>query len=183
MTSNVLDQDRIDGLLGRLLDGKVPGAAIAVTRAGETVFSLCHGMADLEWQRPVTPTTVFGLASLSKPFTALTVMLLARDGLLDIDAPISTYLPFDMPHAAEVRVRHLLSHTSGIPNFVLQPWFTGNVSRLDHTDEELVARFASPPLLFEPGARAASGRPCGTCCVSTAHCGTGPWSTTNCGSD
>jgi D-alanyl-D-alanine carboxypeptidase len=153
MTSPVVDVDRLDALVTRHLDGRVPGAALAVVRSGETVFSRCHGMADLEWRQPVTPTTVFRLASLSKPFTALTAMLLARDGLLDLDAPVSRYLSHPLPHAGTVRVRHLLSHTSGIPNFVVQPSFAGRTSRIDHTDEEVVARFASLPLHFEPGSR------------------------------
>jgi CubicO group peptidase (beta-lactamase class C family) len=64
------------------VDGRVPGAALAVVRSAEPLFATCYGLADLEWRRPVTPTTVFRLASLSKPFLALTIMLLEQDGLL-----------------------------------------------------------------------------------------------------
>ena len=137
----------------RQVDGRVPGAAMALVRRGEPLFAGCYGLADLEWRRPVTPTTVFRLASLSKPFTALTVLLLEQDGLLDLDAPIGEYLPGYPAHAAEVRVRHLLTHTSGIPNFTRQSDFDGKASRIDHTDGDVLARFAALPLEFEPGSR------------------------------
>lgn len=143
----------IDELVRGELDGQAPGAAIAVVRSGVALFTGCYGHADLEWRQPVTPTTVFKLASLSKPLTALTVMVLERDGLLDLDAPIAAYLPDYPRHAAEVRVRHLLTHTSGIPDFVTLPSFFSGASRLDHTDAEVRAHFADLPLEFEPGSR------------------------------
>ena len=140
-------------LAARALDGAAPGAAIAIRHGTETALSACYGHADLEWQVPVTPDTVFRLASLGKPMTALTVVLLARDGLLDLDAPLRAYLPDYPEHAAGVTVRHLLTHTSGIPNFVTAPDFASTVSRLDHTDAELRARFADLPLHWTPGER------------------------------
>ncbi len=145
--------DDLATLAVRALDGRVPGAAVAVRQGTQTVLSACYGHADLEWQIPVTPDTVFRLASLSKPMTALTVVLLARDGVLDLDAPLRAYLPEYPAHAAAVTVRHLLTHTSGIPNFVTAPDFASTISRLDHTDAELRARFADLPLHWTPGER------------------------------
>ena len=78
-----------DALLAAFVPDRVPGAALAVVRSGSPVFTHCHGMADLEWRQPVTSTTVFRLASLSKPFTALAILLLSDDGLLDVDTPIT----------------------------------------------------------------------------------------------
>lgn len=145
--------DDLPALAARALDGQVPGAALAVRRGDRTVLSACHGYADLEWRAPVTPDSVFRLASLSKPMTALTVVLLARDGVLDLDAPLRAYLTDYPAHAAAVTVRHLLTHTSGIPNFVTAPGFAATLSRLDHTDAELRARFADLPLHWAPGER------------------------------
>ncbi|GIG66818.1 serine hydrolase domain-containing protein [Phytomonospora endophytica] len=141
--------------LTSLVDEKltaVPGAAVAVRQGPEPRYRSCHGFADLEWGRPVTPTTVFRLASLSKPFTALTVRLLAAAGVIDLDAPIARHLP-DLPHGDRVTPRHLLTHTSGIPNFVTRPGFRGGITRRDHTDDEVIALFAGLPLDFEPGTR------------------------------
>lgn len=131
----------------------VPGAALAVVRDGAPVLTYCHGMADLEWRQPVTPTTVFRLASLSKPFTALTILLLTDEGLLDPDAPITKYLPDHPDHWHGITIRHLLTHTSGIPNFVLQPNFADRTSRIDHTDADVRALFSTKPLDFQPGTR------------------------------
>lgn len=143
----------VEELIAKFLTDRVPGAAVAVVRFGEPVLFGCYGLADLEWRQPVTPTTVFRLASLSKPFTALTILLLAADGLLDIDGPVTDYLPDYPAHASAVTIRHLLTHTSGIPNFVLQPGFSDRTARFDHTDSELRALFATMPLQFEPGSR------------------------------
>jgi len=153
MTLPAPDSARAADLMISHVDGRVPGAAFAMVRGGEPLFADCYGFADLEWRQPVTATTVFRLASLSKPLTALTAMLLERDGLLDLDAPIGEYLPGYPGHAAKVRVRHLLTHTSGIPNLTGDPGFAGRASRIDHTDAEVMARFAGQPLQFEPGAR------------------------------
>lgn len=140
-------------LLSQFLTDRVPGAALAVVRSGTPVLTYCHGMADVEWRQPVTPTTVFRLASLSKPFTALAVLSLADDGLLDIDAPVAKYLSDAPEHWHRVTVRHLLTHTSGIPNFVRQPDFAERTSRIDHTDADIRGLFADQPLHFEPGTR------------------------------
>ncbi len=137
-------------LLAAFLPRRVPGAALAVVRSGAPVFTHCHGMADLEWRQPVTPTTVFGLASLSKPFTALAILLLADDGLLDVAAPITEYLPDHPDRWHRITVAHLLTHTSGIPELVPRQGFD---FRVDHTDAEIRMLLAGLPLRFEPGTR------------------------------
>jgi CubicO group peptidase (beta-lactamase class C family) len=145
--------ERVHDIIDTHLARQVPGAAVAVVRGGEPIALRCAGLADLEWQCPVTPTTVFRLASLSKPFTALTTALLADDGLLDLDTPITEYLTGYPPQGRHITVRHLLTHTSGIPNFVTQPGFRGGTSRIDHADEDVLALFATKPLDFAPGSR------------------------------
>ncbi|MGC4106212.1 MAG: serine hydrolase domain-containing protein [Thermomicrobiales bacterium] len=97
----------------------VPGAAIGILRDGETAFA-SFGVTSLETGQPVTPETLFRVASISKPFTATLVMTLVNDGLLDLDAPIATYLPgvalSDGPAdwQSAITMRHLMSHTAGI---------------------------------------------------------------------
>ena len=143
----------LDEIIDRDLRPHVPGAAVAVLHAGEPVFESSVGHADLGWHEPVTPTTVFGLGSVTEPITALTVLTLVRDGLLDLDAPITAYLPGYPPSGATIRPRHLLSHTSGLVNFVTRPGFRTNVMPLDHTDAGLIALFANEPLEFPTGSR------------------------------
>lgn len=96
----------------------VVGAAVGVVRGGRMEFT-GHGSADIAANRPVTPDTVFRIASITKTFTAIAVMQLWERGLLDLDAPATDYLrayrlvPSD-PRFGPVTIRHLLTHTSGI---------------------------------------------------------------------
>ena len=102
---------------------------------------------------PVTPDTVFALASLSKPLTATTVVLLARDGLINLDAAVGDYLPEYAGPGRAALIRHLLTHTSGIPNFLTLPGFRDDAAHLDHTPAGLTEVFAALPLEFPPGSR------------------------------
>lgn len=91
-----------------------PGCAVGVFRAGEIIFSKGYGMASLEHNISLSPKSIFNLASVSKQFTALSVILLAQKGKLSIDDPIRKYLPELPEYVAAVTIRHLIHHTSGI---------------------------------------------------------------------
>lgn len=144
---------RVDALVPAMTGSGGPGAAVAVVRGGQVAYQGCFGLADVEWRQGVAPDTVFVLGSLSKPFTAMTVMLLSVDGLIDIDEPVSAYLPGYPGPGRAASVRHLLTHTSGIPNFLTVPGFRDRAAQLDHTPGELIEVFAGLPLDFAPGSR------------------------------
>ncbi|HEX9755895.1 MAG TPA: serine hydrolase domain-containing protein [Gemmatimonadales bacterium] len=91
-----------------------PGCAVGVGRNGEVVFQNGYGMANLELDVPITPASIFHVASVSKQFTALAVMLLARDGKLSLDDDIRTHLPELPDYGHRITIRHLLTHTSGL---------------------------------------------------------------------
>jgi CubicO group peptidase (beta-lactamase class C family) len=102
----------------------IPGVSIAVSRRGNPIKVEGYGMADLEHKIPVTPETVFKIGSVSKQFLATGIMLLAQEGRLSIDDPVSKYVD-DAPESWRgITLRHLLTHTSGIlregPAF--DPW-------------------------------------------------------------
>lgn len=104
---------------GWLAHSGAPGAAIALVQGGQVVWVQGYGLADREAGRAVTPETVFGVASISKPATAWGVMKLVEAGKVDLDAPIERYLTrWRLPAGAfdsqAVTVRRLLSHTAGI---------------------------------------------------------------------
>jgi len=103
----------------------IPGLAVVVTQGNEIVYLKGFGVTSLKTPSPVTPQTVFDLASSSKSFTALGVLLLWDDGLIDLDLPASYYLPdFQLadPQASEqITVRQLLYHTSGLPGTFSEP--------------------------------------------------------------
>lgn len=91
-----------------------PGASVAVVRDGEVVFAKGYGTAQLEYGIPIVPATIFHVASVTKQFTAFAVALLEAEGALGLDDDIRVHLPELPDLGAEVTVRHLVHHTSGI---------------------------------------------------------------------
>src|SRR5215212_1775796 len=107
----------IHQLIRAQIDEQGPGVAAAVIRDGAVVHVSGYGYANLEWQIPIATDTVFRLASITKQFTATAIMLLADEGKLTLDDPLTKFLP-DYPTAGhDVRVHHLLTHTSGIKSY------------------------------------------------------------------
>lgn len=91
-----------------------PGCAVGVAVGGKTVFARAYGMADLEHDVPNTVETIFEAGSVAKQFTAMAVLLLARDGKLSLDDPARNYVPELPDYGAPLTIRHLLNHTSGL---------------------------------------------------------------------
>ena len=113
---------RGDGTQDKLLDEifrdsakpGTPGAALAVIQHGKIVSEKGYGIANLEYDVPVTPQTVFHVASVSKQFTAMAIVLLEQDGKLSLDDDVHKYLPELPDYGCKVTIRQLLQHTSGI---------------------------------------------------------------------
>jgi len=146
-------------------DRRVPGAALAITRAGRLVYARGFGIADLERGETVQPASLFRLASVSKPFTAVAVLQLAERGRLDLDAGAWALLglaePRD-PRWKRVTVRHLLQHTGGWDRAAgFDPMFSharvasalGVSLPLEAGD--FIRYMLGQPLDFEPGSREA----------------------------
>lgn len=91
-----------------------PGCAVGVSRNGRVVYEHGYGMGNLETGTPIQPSSIFHVASVSKQFTAMSVMLLARDRKLSIDDNIRKYLPEIPDYGTPITLRHLLTHTSGL---------------------------------------------------------------------
>jgi CubicO group peptidase (beta-lactamase class C family) len=92
----------------------VPGCAVAVSRDGNVVLERAYGMANLETSTPIQPGTIFHVASVSKQFTAMAILLLAKDGRLSLDDDIRKHLPEIPDYGPTITIRHLLNHTSGL---------------------------------------------------------------------
>ncbi|MBV8181229.1 MAG: beta-lactamase family protein [Mycobacterium sp.] len=106
----------VDALLSDYA-GDAPGASVLVLHDGEPVVRASYGLADLEAGMPTTPETNYRLASMTKQFTAASILLLAEDGSLTLDDHAHEWLP-SLPQAAEtVTIRHLLTHTSGLIDY------------------------------------------------------------------
>jgi len=129
-----------------------PGAAVIAVQEGVVVLRKGYGLANLELGVPIEPDMVFRVASLTKEFTAALVLQLAEEGVISLEDEILDFLPDYPVQGHRVTVRHLLTHTSGIPTFQRVPGFQDHV-RLDHTLEETIAIFKNEPFEFTPGER------------------------------
>lgn len=141
--------DELDDKIAREMTRRhVPGVSVLVIRDGKVIKEKGYGYANVEHNVPVDEKTVFQSGSVGKTFTAALVMLLAEDGKLSLDDPISRHLANTPPEWAGITIRHLLTHTSGLgdPYTVLD-------FRKDYEDEELIALEARIPVLFAPGER------------------------------
>lgn len=107
-------QASIDALFAEQAVAGTPGGAVSVYQGGKLVFAKGYGTADLESEQPITPQTQFHVASVSKQFTAFSIALLAKEGKVDLDADIRTYLPYVPDLGHKITVRHLILHTSGL---------------------------------------------------------------------
>ena len=104
----------LNALLSDYENPDAPGASAIVIHEGRVVFEHASGLADLPSRTPATPETQYRLASLSKQFTAMAILLLIEEGRLHDDDRVVDVLPGFPPTLGEVRIRHLLQHTSGI---------------------------------------------------------------------
>jgi CubicO group peptidase (beta-lactamase class C family) len=124
--------------------------SILIARDGKVLFSQGYGMANLEHEVPNTPQTKFRLGSITKQFTAMAILILQERGKLSVHDKIKKYLP-DAPKAwDEIEIHHLLTHTSGIPNYTASLDFLRTLP-VRVTLKELIAKFKDKPLEFKPG--------------------------------
>ncbi|HSD68909.1 MAG TPA: serine hydrolase domain-containing protein [Woeseiaceae bacterium] len=108
--------DAIDDLFSAYQKGVQPGVAVAVVQDGKLVLQRSYGYADIDAQTPITADTAFDLASVSKQFGAMAIMLLEEDGKLSYDDPIGKYVS-ELKVYDGVTIRHLLTHTGGLPDY------------------------------------------------------------------
>jgi len=134
-----------------LAASKVPSASIAIVANGRLAYAKAYGDARVDPRTPATVEMRYSIGSVSKQFTATAMLMLAEEGKLSLDDPVARFLP-DLTRAKDVRIRQLLSHTSGysdywpqdyVPPFMLRP----------ATAESILGRWARQPLDFEPGTK------------------------------
>jgi CubicO group peptidase (beta-lactamase class C family) len=133
-------------------DHEASGIAVAIIdKSGKTQYEKFWGVRDLESGKEVNGDTIFGLASVTKSFTALSIMQLEEKGMIDLDAPISQYIPefTNKNQSKKVTVRHLLSHAGGF--FPLPRILVGNVAESLGLDEEKDGDFAYNDAVAQEG--------------------------------
>src|SRR5580693_7978882 len=115
IATSVAQADRVDELIEHAMKQQmIPGLALAVLQDGKPIKMKAYGLANIEYDVPAKTDTPFLLASMTKSFTATSIMMLVEQGQINLDTPISEYLS-DVPDAWKgINVRHLLSHEAGL---------------------------------------------------------------------
>ena len=116
-TSNLSAQSnsekKIDSLFSKY-NSKTSGVAVSIVRDGEVIFKKGYGIANLEYDIPITPKTIFNVGSVSKQFTTFSIYLLEKQGKISLDDDIRKYIPELAVYEKPIRIKHLCSHTSGL---------------------------------------------------------------------
>lgn len=132
-------------------------AAAIIDKDGKTQYEKFWGVQDLESGKEINGETIFGLASVTKSFTCLAIMQLEEKGIIDLDAPISQYIPeFTNRNQKKVTVRHLMSHCGGF--FPLPRILVGDVAKSLGLDEEIAGDFAYNDAIAQEGVRLVAER-------------------------
>ncbi len=146
---------KVDGYVrGEMQRERIPGLALGVYRDGKIIKAEGYGVANLEWDVPVKADTIFQSGSVGKQFTATAVMMLVEEGKVGLDDPVQKYFA-DAPESwKDIKIRNLLSHTSGLGEYESGPRTKPDgpfYLRLDMTEDELYKRITAMPLDFKPG--------------------------------
>ena len=142
--------DRIDRIVAAHTAPGAPGLAVIVSRNGEVLHRKAYGLANVAQAQPMRPEMVFRIGSVTKQFTAAAIMLLVEEGKLAVTDRITAHLP-DYPEHG-ITIEHLLTHTSGIPNYTEKPGF-GKIAAEQRDRAGMIALFRNDALEFAPGTR------------------------------
>jgi CubicO group peptidase (beta-lactamase class C family) len=145
--------NQIDSVVGAEMGrAKVPGVAVAVVDHGTLQMAKGYGFSNVEASVPMSVETVFRIGSITKQFTATGIMQLVEQGKIALDDDITKFLPDYPTQGHKVTIQHLLTHTSGIKSYTgLGPKFWTEASRLDLSNDQMLALFKDQPFDFNPG--------------------------------
>ncbi|MDO6597341.1 serine hydrolase [Oceanihabitans sp. 2_MG-2023] len=153
-TFGQVKEAQLTKLINTYTDYKAFNGSVLVAQEGKIIYKKGFGFANMEWDIPNAANTKHRLGSISKQFTGMLILQLAEAGKLDLQAPITKYLP-EYPKATGdiITTHHLLTHSSGIPNYTSFPDFFKNESRNPYTPLEFISKFSEKELEFTPGER------------------------------
>ncbi len=140
---------KIDNLLSEKFQPDNTGAVFLVSKNGLPIYRKAFGKANLELEIDMQPENVFQIGSMTKQFTALSILMLEEQGKLAVKDKVVKYLP-DYPNGKNITLHHLLTHTSGIKDYTKMKAIMG-IAKKDHTPKELVDFFKNEPAISYPG--------------------------------
>ena len=138
---------------GQLVEQRIPGITLVVVRDGKVVYGKGYGYADRETARPVKPEDRFEIGSISKSFAATAIMLLVEEGKISLDDKLDKFIAAVPPQWSGITIRHLLNHTSGLPEYPDDQTFADIFANKILGEEDMLARFRGYSLSSEPGAK------------------------------
>ncbi|MBI3712897.1 MAG: serine hydrolase [Burkholderiales bacterium] len=141
---------QMDQLAASYYKANEPGATVIVTKEGKTIFRKAYGMSDMQAKRVMQPDDVMRLGSITKQFTAVAILMLVDEGKLALSDTVQSVFPDYPDTGKKITIEHLLTHTSGIPNFTSKPSFFAIMDK-DISVSDMVASFKNDALEFEPG--------------------------------
>ena len=148
----ITPDEKVDKMFTSWDSKKTPGAAVAVVRDGAIIYKKGFGMANLEYDIPISPSSIFHVASVSKQFTVFSILLLQSEGKVNLDDDIRKYIPEVPDFGQTITLRHLASHTSGLRDqwtlLALAGWRLDDVITKEHV-LKLVSK--QKDLNFAPG--------------------------------
>jgi CubicO group peptidase (beta-lactamase class C family) len=143
-------ETKIDSLITSKFKPENPGAVFLAVKKGKVVYRKAFGMADLEMNIKMKPEFVFEIGSMTKQFTAVSILMLAEQGKLKLDDEITKFIPDYPTNGNVITLHHLLTHTSGIKDFTGMKSIK-DIARQDLLPKELVDFFKNEPIDFKPG--------------------------------
>ena len=145
---------RVDQIFEQWNREDSPGFAVGIFRDGRSLYTRGYGMANLEYDIPITSTSVFRTGSIGKQFTAMCIAILAESGELSLDDDIRKHLPGMYQYATPVTIRHLVHHTSGVRDYLVLQGLAGRVGDYFFTQQEALELLSRQRNLnFNPGQR------------------------------
>jgi CubicO group peptidase (beta-lactamase class C family) len=144
-------KQQLDAYFNGLAEAKTFTGSVLIAKKGKIIFKKGYGLANYEEGIPNKPKTVIAIASLTKAFAAMSIMMLEERGLLSVDDTIATHIP-EFPKGDEVTLHHLLSQSSGLFDYLNNAELWANVDRF-HAPEDLLQYYMFQPLDFTPGSR------------------------------
>jgi CubicO group peptidase (beta-lactamase class C family) len=145
---------RVDTLVQKYVEFGQFNGSVLVAGSDGAIFQKGYGMANFEWNIPNSPDTRFRLGSITKQFTSMLIMQMVEGGKLSLEDKLADRLPYYRKDTGgKVAIQHLLNHTSGIPSYTSLPNFFRDHGREALPLRELVTRYCSGDLEFEPGSK------------------------------
>ena len=138
----------LDSIFHQAYPSHSPGATVLIAKDDKVLYRKAFGMANLELNVPMNPENVLHLASITKQFTSVAILMLMEEGKLNLKDPLSKYVP-DFPRGNEITIHNLLNHSSGIKDYTRIPEFRAK-TRLDLAPEEIIESFKNLSLEFNP---------------------------------